>query len=603
MHGIRPYYTVESNSITLVNPTKAGYNFVGWTGSNGDEPETTVTISAGSTGNKEYVANWSEAIVYTITYVLNGGEAENPVSYTVESSKITLAQPTRVGATFKGWTGSNGSTAQKSVSINTGSTGDKTYTANWTLISYKLTYTLNGGTVSPANPKNFNVETATFTLNNPTKANYDFLGWTGGGLEEPTLEVTIETGSINARTYVANWAPTEYTITYTLNGGTAENPETYTVESESITLVNPTKLGYNFVGWTGSNGETPQLSVIIPTGSTGNKEYTANWSEPIIYTITYTLNGGTATNPLSYTVESNTITFVNPTKAGYTFLGWTGSNGDEPSLEVIIPQGSSENKEYTANFEVITYTITTTVDGFETTQNYTIESESIILVNPTKAGYTFIGWTGSNGEEPEVEVVIPQGSTGDKVYTANWSEPIIYTITYTLSGGTATNPETYTVESESITLVNPTKVGYTFTGWTGSNGNEPELEVVISQGTTGNKEYVANWSLNQYKITLHIDNEVKVINYNILSKDQVIEKPTKKGYNFLGWTGEDLTEATMDLVIPKGSIGDREYTATWEEAPTNTLAIALGVGIPGGAILIAGVVLIVLAKQKKIKLW
>ena len=599
----REEYSAITETFTLNNPTKKGYTFLGWTGSNGENPQTTVTIPAGSTGNREYVANW-EIITYTITTIVQGVETEQ--NYTVESASITLVQPTRAGATFKGWTGTNGTTPQKNITIAHGSTGDRTYTANWTLTNYTLKYTLYGGTVSPANPTKFNVETETFTLNNPTKANYDFLGWTGGGLTEPTLEVTIETGSLNNRTYVANWTPTEYTITYTLNGGTAENVEVYTVESNSITLVNPTKEGYNFVGWTGSNGETPQLSVIIPTGSTGNKEYTANWSEPIVYTITYTLNGGTATNPATYTVESESITLVNPTKAGYTFLGWTGSNGEEPSLEVVIPHGSTENRVYTANWsEAIVYTITYTLNGGNATNpaTYTVESNSITLVNPTKAGYNFVGWTGSNGEEPSLEVVIPQGSTGNKVYTANWSEPIVYTITYTLNGGAAINSTSYTVESNSITFVNPTKVGYTFTGWIGSNGDEPELVVVIPQGSTGNKEYVANWSLNQYKIILHIDNEVKVINYNILSKDQVIEKPTKKGFNFLGWTGEDLTEATMDLVVPKGSTGDREYTATWEEAPTNTLAIALGVGIPGGAILIAGVVLIVLAKQKKIKLW
>ena len=74
-------------------------------------------------------------------------------------------------------------------------------------------------------------------------------------------------------------APTEYTITYDLAGGTAEgNPDTYTIETVDFTLKNPTKSGYTFTGWsgTGLDGEN-NMTVTIPTGSTGNRTYTAHW--------------------------------------------------------------------------------------------------------------------------------------------------------------------------------------------------------------------------------------------------------------------------------------------------------------------------------------
>ena len=74
-------------------------------------------------------------------------------------------------------------------------------------------------------------------------------------------------------------APTEYTITYDLAGGTAEgNPDTYTIETVDFTLKNPTKSGYTFTGWsgTGLDGEN-NMTVTIPTGSTGNRAYTAHW--------------------------------------------------------------------------------------------------------------------------------------------------------------------------------------------------------------------------------------------------------------------------------------------------------------------------------------
>jgi len=67
------------------------------------------------------------------------------------------------------------------------------------------------------------------------------------------------------------------------------------------------------------------------------------------------------------------------------------------------------------------------------------------------------------------------------------------------------NPATYTIESENITLNNPadgTKLGYVFAGWTGSNGSTAEKSVTIAKGSTGNKEYVANYEPAEYKYTV-----------------------------------------------------------------------------------------------------
>ena len=70
-----------------------------------------------------------------------------------------------------------------------------------------------------------------------------------------------------------------------------------------------------------------------------------------------------------------------------------------------------------------------------------------------------------------------------------------YKIKYNLMGGSASNVSTYT-SGNSFTLKNPTRSGFTFLGWTGSNGNKPSKSVTISKGTTGNLVYTANWSPN-----------------------------------------------------------------------------------------------------------
>ena len=131
----------------------------------------------------------------------------------------------------------------------------------------------------------------------------------------------------------------------------------------------------------------------------------------------------------------------------------------------------------------------------------TIEDE-ITLKEPEKEGYTFIGWTGSNGDVPEKNVKIEIGTTGDKEYKANYTINT-YIIEYDLDGGqvkNGNNPETYTIEDE-ITLKEPEKEGYTFIGWTGSNGDVPEKNVTISN-TIGYKRYIANYTIKTYKLTI-----------------------------------------------------------------------------------------------------
>lgn len=158
-------------------------------------------------------------------------------------------------------------------------------------------------------------------------------------------------------TLYAKWGLVAYNITYSLNGGTVDsdnpNPKTYNVESEGLTLVQPTREGYTFSGWsgTGLTGNN-NLNVTIPVGSIGDRTYTANWTATV-YTITINLNGGSTTpaNQTTYTIASRAITLINPTREGYIFIGWSGTDleGNE-NLSVRIPSSSTGNREYTAHW-------------------------------------------------------------------------------------------------------------------------------------------------------------------------------------------------------------------------------------------------------------
>ena len=328
------------------DPTREGYTFTGWdTAIPATMPAHNMTITAQWTVNQ-----------YTITYDLDGGTAEgNPDTYTVETDAFTLKNPTRPGYTFTGWSGT-GLTGEDNltVTIPKGSTGNRSYTAHWSLNTYSITYDLNGGTAS-GNPTSYTVESATITLNQPTKTGYTFTGWSGTDLTgEDNLTVTIPAGSTGDRSYTAHWSLNTYSITYDLDGGTASgNPDFYTVESSTITLNPPTRTGYTFIGWSGTDlSGSDNLTVTIPTGSIGNRSYTAHWSLNT-YSIAYDLDGGTAFgNPDSYTVESAAITLNEPTKAGYVFTGWSGTDlVGEDNLTVTIPAGSIGDRRYTAHWE------------------------------------------------------------------------------------------------------------------------------------------------------------------------------------------------------------------------------------------------------------
>jgi len=254
------------------------------------------------------------------------------------------------------------------------------------------------------------------------------------------------------------------------------------VESGDITLVNPTRDGYNFTGWNGTDIADGTMSVVIPTGSIGDRSFTATWSDPIVYDLAYDYaGGGVATdNPATYTVKSGDITLVNPTRDGYNFTGWNGTD---------IADGT-------------------------------------------------------------MSVVIPIGSIGDRSFTATWSDPIVYTLAYDYAGGSVEtdNPATYTVESGDITLVNPTRTGYTFTGWEGTDVVAGTDNVVITTGSIGDRSYTAQWAINTYTVTFE-DYDGTELGTDVVAYggDAVPPAdPLREGYNFTGWD-EDLDNVTRSF--------------------------------------------------------
>ena len=203
------------------------------------------------------------------------------------------------------------------------------------------------------------------TTETTERSNYTFTITPNSGYKIASLKVdgsSVEiTGSytfenvISNHTITAIFSPaSSYTVTYNSNGGTGNmDQQTFTEGiAQNLATNTFTRNGYTFNNWnTTQDGTGTSCADGASYTATGDVTLYAQWT-PINYTISYNLDGGTVTgNPTTYTAESNAITLVNPTKDGYTFTGWTGSNGTTPSTTVTIPKGSTGNKTYTANWE------------------------------------------------------------------------------------------------------------------------------------------------------------------------------------------------------------------------------------------------------------
>ena len=159
-----------------------------------------------------------------------------------------------------------------------------TGTSNQTLDTYTITYDLNGGsgTTPTAQTQDVGTGFTTAVKDGFDRTGYSFLGWaaTESAATAPYAAGAAVSGVAANTTLYAVWQPIIYNIDYALNGGTVStaNPETYTVETASFTLNNPTRIGYTFAGWTDGSGSDAQLTVTVATGSVGHRTYTATWT-------------------------------------------------------------------------------------------------------------------------------------------------------------------------------------------------------------------------------------------------------------------------------------------------------------------------------------
>ena len=505
-HGDNPaFYTVETDTVVFGEPTRTGYEFVGWYE---DQSGTSAIreIPQGSTGVKTLYARW-RANEYWVTFDSRGGATPDPESRRVTYDGVydPLAATSWAGYSFIGWfTETNGG-----VNIVPGTTvqitEDDTLFARWSEpIEYNINYNLNGGTNHGDNPAFYTVETETVVFGEPTRTGYKFEGWHKDSHgTHPIRE--IPQGSTGEKTLWAIWTPNNYTVFFDAQGGSTPYPERNQVEYDLnyFQLAETSRLGYTLTGWfTEPNG-----GVRVTEGTvvqiTEDQTLYARWSEPIDYYIIYNLDNGTnhGDNPAFFTVETDTIVFQEASRTGYEFDGWYEAT-DSINAIVKIPQGSIGERVLNARWRANRYTVTFDAQGGATAEpqirQITYDQPFDSLAMTSRSGYNFMGWfTEATGGIEVTENTVVQ-KTEDQTLYARWSGPVEYAVTYNLFNGTnhSSNPSFYTVEAENIiTFERPTKTDWVFEGWYAEESFSTEI-TQIPLGSTGSVTLYAKWRWN-----------------------------------------------------------------------------------------------------------
>ena len=354
--------------------------------------------------------------LYTVRFLDWDGHVLSSQSVAEGNSATPPSDPSRNGYVFKGW---NGTYTNISSNVDITAIYKKLYTVqflNW-----------NGDVLKSENVEEGKSATAP---SDPSRTGYTFTGW-DKSFSNVKSDLTI----------TAQYTIKEYTVIFVDYNGTALKTQTVAHGSSATAPSNPSREGYTFTGWNPSNFSNITSDLTVTAQYTINK-YTVtfkDWNGTILKEEQNVTHGSSATPP------------SNPSKEGHTFTGWDKSFSNVTSNLVV-----------TAQYEINKYTVTfvywnngTTVSE-EQTVNY--GSGAIAPSIPSKEGHTFDRWDTDFSS-------VKSNLTITAIYTKN-----TYTVTFIYwNNGTVSNTQTVEYGSQATPPNIPSREGYTFTGWNPSN--------------------------------------------------------------------------------------------------------------------------------------
>ena len=580
--------TASSVTIADLKKTYTGFTFEGGKG------------ATSATTTKPSTLDTSATVLADGTRVIN-------LYYSRNKYALTLSKGTGISAVAGAGTYYYGQSVAIDATVSTGYTWSKwsdnnttknatitmpanalTLTANATLNAYTIGYDLAGGSVVATNPTSYNVTTADFTLNNPTKTGYTFAGWIGTGLGTATKTVTVAKGSTGNRTYTATWTAISYTIAFNGNGSTSGSISnmsmTYGV-AKNLPANTFVKIGYTFTGWnTKADGSgtsyTDKVSVNNLTTSEETVILYAQWTANVL-TVNYNVNGGSIDSD-KYKLSSNTLyhltenTIVNDEwiygesheyglydastfgiyKTGFSFSGWgTEFSGGtvfdqfDATLKPDLINANINNQnctitlyaQWTANSYLVKFNGNGSTSGSMSDQVFTYGVAQNLTANAFKreyaVTYNYNGATGGNSATTIKATATFNGwatsASGTKVYDNQAS------VNNFATSGTCNLYANWTLGT--VTLPTPVKTGYTFGGWYTDSGLTASAGSANAKYTpNANITLYAKWTAISYTIAFNGNGSTSGSMSNMsmtygVAKNLTANAFAKTGYTFKGW--------------------------------------------------------------------
>ena len=539
--------------ISIQDPIKEGYTFIGWYNENNEKINHPITVTEDITLHSKYEIN-----TYTVSFYHNNEKyvEDQKVNYGENAVKPSI-DPTKEDYNFSGWVikGTNNkydftSKVTKDIELESSFTAKPTYT---------VTFKIGNEVILTENVIEGHKVTSKEA---PYKKGYLFDKWYSD--EGLTIENNFDEKIMSNKTIYGKYNENKHTVTYINEGTTYYTEEVLDSFTAKGPSVNPEKEGYTFKYFSKDKKVAFDYNVEITEDITLYAVYEINK-----YTVTY-INEGSEYHKEELTYGSKHEKIEDPFKTGYTFIGWYNENEEKVEYPITVTKDITLHSKY----EINKYTVTYINEGKKYIEDQQINYKEKVVKpesNPEKIGYTFKYWSlKENGEEYNFNEEVTENITLYAVYEIN-----TYTVTY-INEGSEYHKEELTYGSKHEKIEDPFKTGYTFIGWYNENEEKVEYPITVTKDITLHSKY----EINKYTVTYINEGAKYIEDQQINYKEKAVKpesNPSKIGYTFKYWSlkenGEEynFNEEVTENITLYAVYNINKYTVTFKNYDGSTL--------------------------------
>ena len=393
----------------------------------------------------------------------------------------------------------------------------------------------------------------------PTREGFTFQGWsaTDGG---SVLSFPYSPDVTEDITLYAKWSTATYDVTFNSKGGSSVANGSFEHNGSLAIPYDPTREGYGFLGWSATDGGSA-VSFPYSPGVTEDITLYALWSADT-HLVTFDSKGGSEVDYDSFDTDGSIAEPFAPTRDGYTFLGWSATDGGS-AVSFPYSPGVIDAVTLYALWSADAYGVTFDSTGGSEVNDQSFVNDGYVTEPsaPTRAGYTFLGWSDTEGGSL-VSFPYSPGVTEDITLYALWSADS-HTATFDSKGGSNVDNGYFNTDDYLAEPTAPTRTGYTFLGWSDTDGGSAVSFPYAADVTTDITLY-ALWSADSHTVTFNSKGGSSVTGDSFVTDGSLAipYDPTREGYAFLGWSATDGGSAVSFPYSP-GVTEDITLYALW----------------------------------------